>query len=202
MNDVSDAEYWQPLYDNHTFPWDLGQPTPIFQRLAETNAFPTGKMLVLGAGHGYDARLFARHGFEVTAVDFALGAIEIMNKLAEPDTPTTILQSDFFELPQTLNGTFDYVLDTTSFCAIDPKRRGEYATLVRRVLRVNGRYIILAFPIGKRSGGPPFVVQPDNIIELFTEQSFSLVSREVPQDSTPSRSGVEELLVLKKGTGL
>ena len=199
MNDVSNAEFWQPLYDSHTFPWDLGRPTPIFQRLVETNAFPPGKMLVLGAGHGYDARLFARHGFEITAVDFALGAVEIMKKLAEPNTPVTILQSDFFELPQALNGTFDYVLDTTSFCAIDPKRRGEYAKLVRRVLEVNGRYIILAFPIGKRPGGPPFVVQPDNIIELFTEQLFSLESREFPPDSIPSRTGVEELLILKKG---
>jgi hypothetical protein len=33
-------------------------------------------MLVLGAGRGHDARLFARRGFTVTAVDFSSAVVE------------------------------------------------------------------------------------------------------------------------------
>jgi hypothetical protein len=59
-------------------------------------------------------------------------------------------------------------------------------------------YIGLAFPIGKRPGGPPFVVQPDAVIELLTEHGFNLQHREFPPESVSSRQNIEELIILKK----
>ena len=156
-------------------------------------------MLVLGAGHGHDARLFARYGFEVTAVDFSAAAIEAMNQLDDPSSPIEIVQADFFSLPQDWNGRFDHVLDYTSFCAVSPQRRTEYADLVPRLLKPRGHYIILAFPIGNRPGGPPYTVQPEAIIDLYAERNFSLQLRESPVDSVPGRKGIEELLIFDKG---
>lgn len=65
MSDVNLPQFWQQSYEEGHFPWDLGGPTPVFQRLVESGRFPAGRMIVLGAGRGYDARLFARHGFVV-----------------------------------------------------------------------------------------------------------------------------------------
>ena len=201
MTNSDSPHFWNDLYTSNQFPWDLGGPTPVFQRLAETNSLKPGRMLVLGAGRGHDARLFARHRFTVSAVDFSEEAVEAMKRLEEPKHPIEILHSDFFALPSTWDGRFDYVLDYTSFCAILPQRRPEYADLVARLLKPGGKLIMLAFPIGTRPGGPPFVVQPEAIIELFARRGFALQMRELPSDSVAARKGYEELLILEKSRG-
>jgi hypothetical protein len=65
-------------------------------------------------------------------------------------------------------------------------------------LKPGGIYIALAFPIGGRTGGPPFVVTPDELVDPLNEMGFELVTREIPDDSVPGREGIEELLILKK----
>lgn len=196
--DTNSPKFWQENYANGRIPWDLGQATPTFARLAASGDYSPGQMIVLGAGQGHDARLFAQHGFTVTAVDFAPEAAAAMRQLDNPAAPVTILQADIFELGMEMNGRFDYILEYTCFCAIDPARRAEYALLAARLLKLGGLYIALAFPIGKRPGGPPFVVQPDEMIELLAEHEFSLQHREFPADSVPSRQNIEELIILQK----
>ena len=186
-HETNSTNFWQRLYRESSTPWDLGRPTPTFTRLAASGQYPPGKMIVLGAGRGYDARLFAKHGFEVLAVDFASEAVTTMHLLNDDKHPVQVLQADIFELPGGMNGRFDYILEYTCFCAIDPARRGEYAALAARLLKPGGLYIGLAFPIGRRGGGPPFVVQPDDVIELLSEHGFSLQHREIPHDSVPAR---------------
>jgi SAM-dependent methyltransferase len=155
-------------------------------------------MIVLGAGRGHDARLFARHGFQVTAVDFASHAAKEMHRLADPAAPVEILQQDIFTLPETLTNSFDYVLEYTCFCAIDPKRRTEYADLVARLLKPDGIYIDLAFPLDGRKGGPPFAVTETEIFDLFQKRGFKLLSREKPAESVPPRRHAEELFLFQK----
>jgi SAM-dependent methyltransferase len=198
MNDVSSPSFWEDNYRSGRTGWDLGMPTPVFQRLAESGEFPPGKMLVICAGRGYDARLFARLGFEVTAVDFAEEAVQEMVALNDPETSMEVIQADLFDLPVFMNAEFDYILEYTCFCAIDPQRRAEYINSVTNLLKPGGFYIALAFPIGGRTGGPPFVVTPDELVDPLNEMGFELVSREIPGDSVPGREGIEELLILKK----
>ncbi len=165
-DDVNSPSKWDENYKQGTDGWDLGGPTPIFKRFILSRQLIPGRMIVLGAGRGHDAREFARHGFQVTAVDFASQAVQEMRRLATPDAPTEILQHDIFTLPESFNDSFDYVLEYTCFCAIDPKRRAEYADLVTRLLKPNGIYIDLAFPLDGRKGGPPFAVSATEILNL------------------------------------
>ena len=198
MNDVNSPSFWEENYRSGRTGWDLGMPTPVFQRLADSGEFPPGKMLVICAGRGYDARLFARLGFEVTAVDFAEEAVQEMLALNESETSIEVIQADLFDLPTFMKAEFDYILEYTCFCAIDPQRRAEYIKSVTNLLKPGGIYIALAFPIGGRTGGPPFVVTPDELVDPLNEMGFELVSREIPGDSVPGREGIEELLILKK----
>ena len=197
-HDVNLPQKWDDNYQRGTDGWDLGGPTPVFKRLAESKRFEPGRMIVLGAGRGHDAREFSRHGFNVMAVDFSSFVIEEMLKLSEPESPITILQHDIFALPTEMNGTFDYVLEYTCFCAIDPPRRAEYADLVRRLLKPNGTYIDLAFPLDGRKGGPPFAVKESEIFHLFESRGFTLTSREKPEDSVKPRRHAEELFIFQK----
>lgn len=200
-HDVGSPEKWQADYEQGTDGWDLHGPTPVFKRLASDRRFAPGRMLVPGAGRGHDAREFARHGFQVTAVDFAPYAIWEMQRLADPNAPVDIQPLDLFALPHELHGSFDYVLEYTCFCAIDPDRRGEYSDVVARLLKPRGLYIDLAFPLDRHAGGPPFAVSIAQVEELFAARGFKLMRSELPSDSVPARRGLEQLLVFQK-TGL
>jgi SAM-dependent methyltransferase len=197
-DDVNSATFWEESYRSGRTGWDLGMPTPVFRRLADSGQFPPGKMLVICAGRGYDARMFARYGFDVTAVDFAEQAVKEMQTRLEPGMMMEVIQADLFDLPVFMKEEFDYILEYTCFCAIDPQRRAEYIESVSSLLKSGGHYVALAFPIGNRTGGPPFLVSPNELIEALGERGFELVSREVPDDSVPGREGIEELLILKK----
>jgi methyl halide transferase len=196
--DVNSPRKWDADYEHQTDGWDLGSPTPVFKRVLQRRELIPGRMIVLCAGRGHDAREFARHGFQVTAVDFASQAVREMNRLASPEAPVEILQHDIFTLPDTFNHSFDYVLEYTCFCAIDPKRRAEYADLVTRLLKPNGMYIDLAFPLDGRKGGPPFAVTESEIMGLFQERGFKLISHEKPAESVSPRRHAEELFLFQK----
>jgi SAM-dependent methyltransferase len=197
-NDVNSPSKWEANYQFGTDGWDLRGPTPVFSRLLATGHYAPGRLIVLGAGRGHDARLFARQGFRVTAVDFSPTAAREMERLAEAAAPVEIIQADIFTLPHTLDSTFDYLLEYTCFCAIDPQRRAEYAQLVNRLLKPGGLYIDLAFPLDSHAGGPPFAVNIPQILSLFSPPTFNLTQRETPPDSVPQRRGQEELLIFQK----
>jgi SAM-dependent methyltransferase len=158
-------------------------------------------MIVLGAGRGYDARLFARNGFTVTAVDFAPEAVRDMQQLAEPEAPIAALRADMFKLPPFMNGSFDYVLEYVTYCAIDPSSREDYVDLVANLLTPGGLFIGLIFPIGCHDGGPPFAVDADELIEGLIARGLTLVQREFPEDSIKPRKGREELVIMQQPSG-
>ena len=194
---VNSPAFWEEVYQGGRAGWDLGGPTPAFQRLLHSGRFAPGRLMVLGAGRGHDAREFAQHGFTVTAVDFARDAAAAMRALATPEAALEIVQADIFTLPHDLDGMFDFVLEYTCFCAIDPARRSEYADLVARLLRAGGTYIDMAFPLDGHAGGPPFAVAVPEVLALFAARGFALVERETPPDSVAQRSGLEELLIFR-----
>jgi SAM-dependent methyltransferase len=204
-DNVNSPQKWEADYQRGTDGWDLKGPTPAFKRLAASRRFKPGRMIVLGAGRGYDAREFARHGFQVTAVDFSPYAVREMKRLAEPDAPVEVVQGDLFVLPHKFDRSFDYVLEYTCFCAIDPQRRSEYADLVARLLRSpdsasgkpGGIYIDLAFPLDGHTDGPPFAVELREVFDLFEARGFTLLERKIPVDSVPQRRGREELLIFQ-----
>ena len=195
--DVNSPSKWEADYARGTDGWDLGGPTPVFRRLAASGEFASGRLIVLGAGRGHDAREFARHGFQVTAVDFSPYVVREMHRLTDSDAPVEILHADIFALPLTLDRIFDYVLEYTCFCAIDPARRAEYADLVARLLKPGGTYIALAFPLDDHAGGPPFAISLPEVFALFGARGFTLLRRETPTDSAPQRRGLEELLIFQ-----
>src|SRR6478672_5985344 len=98
-HDVNSPQKWETDYEQGTDSWDLKGPTPTFSQIAASGRFKPGRMIVPGAGRGHDAREFARHGFQVTAVDFSAHAVQEMHRLANAEAPVKILQHDIFTLP-------------------------------------------------------------------------------------------------------
>ena len=193
MQSTTDSSDWEQRYQEKTTPWDLGQAAPGFVSLLNSRQILSpGRTAVLGCGHGYDALLFAEHGFEVVGFDFAPSAIAEATSLAQAAGSTAkFLQRDIFDLAMEFPQDFNYVVEHTCFCAIPPERRLEYVQLVRSLLRPKGELIALFFT-HNRPGGPPFGSTPTEIVQYF-EADFEILSLESVANSVPSRQGEEHI---------
>jgi SAM-dependent methyltransferase len=186
------AEAWEHRYQEGTTRWDLGQPAPVFVDMFQSSAAPKpGTVAVLGAGRGHDARLFAQHRFDVTAVDFAPSAVAAMAHEAKlTGISLRPLQRNIFDLVPEFEGQFDYVVEHTCFCAIDPSLRRDYVDLVARLLKPQGELLAVFFT-HSRGGGPPYGATPEEIQALFKPRfSINLVP---VVNSVPSRQGEEHV---------
>ena len=195
---VNTPELWDACYDSEMDGWDLGGPTPVFQRLA--SEIPKGSICVIGCGRGYDAVTFAKEGFEVTAIDFTDNAILATKKNAEEaNVEINLIKRDIFNLPENLNFSFDYVMEYTCFCAISPLRRFEYDRVVWQLLKSDGKLLGLFLPLDKEldEGGPPWGVTQEELYKLFGLH-WELVSEEMPSDSITKRIDRETLMIWKK----
>ena len=196
--DVNSPQGWDKLYIDNNTGWDLGQPTPVFTNIAKD--IRPGNLCILGCGHGYDAIMFSQNGFNVTAVDFAPTPIKYINdKARELSLDIITIQENIFSLSPRLDNHFDYIIEQTCFCAIDPQKRKAYHDLVYNLLKPGGSIIGLWFPIGKSlsEGGPPFAVSEKEVKLLFNYK-WDMKKEEFPNNSIESRLGREKLIIFKK----
>jgi len=195
---VNTAEFWEACYETEMDSWDIGAPTPIFERLSKH--IPRGNICVIGCGRGYDVVTFAKAGFEVTAIDFARSAVLATRENArKAEVDVTVLREDLFNLPETLYSKFDYILEYTCFCAINPVRRFEYDRVVWQLLKPDGKLLGLFFPLDKdvSEGGPPWGVNISELHKLFSLH-WALESEEMPKESIEPRVDREVLMIWKK----
>lgn len=189
--DLSHPDYWNDLYRASDTGWDKGRPAPPLVRLLGGSLVPRGApLVVLGAGRGHDALEAARAGYAVTAVDFAEEAVKAIRAASRDQAiPLEALQQDVFRLADSHPGAFDGALEHTSFCAIDPARRAEYARMVHTVLRPGGLFFGLFYAHG-RPGGPPFTTDEAQLRGLFGPL-FEIERLTRAADSFPNRAGHE-----------
>ncbi len=187
------AADWERRYQEGSTRWDLGQAAPGLRALLASDQAPAaGRAMVLGAGRGHDALLLARHGFLVTAVDFAPSAIRaIAEQATAANLSITLLERDIFDLVPAWAGQFDYVIEHTCFCAIDPNLRPAYAKLAADLL-VPGGELLAIFFTHSRGGGPPFGVTPHELQDIFSPY-FAVDSLHPVTNSIPTRQGEEHL---------
>ena len=196
MTDLT-AKAWEQKYQEDRAPWDLGCPAPPFiNLLASANAPQPGKIAVLGCGRGHDALLFAESGFEVIGFDFADSAIaEATTTARARQIEAQFLQQDIFSLNRDFAHTFDYVLEHTCFCAIDPAKRFQYVEVVKNILRPGGKLIGL-FYTHNRPDGPPFGIKPQQVLDFFVPD-FKPTIFQIAKDSISRRQGDEHLAIFQ-----
>ena len=191
------VEFWEESYINGKTAWDMKSATPAFVDLLNHNLLREKKsMLVLGCGYGYDAIAAAKSGYDVTANDISETAIRVAYKLAvKENVRVNFLIEDFFFLKDGLS--FDIVYDYVTYCSITPQRRKEYANKVASLLKQNGLFVFILFPIENRIGGPPFAVDVSEAEKLFGEQLELVLSTDEINSIKP-RKGRELLQIYRK----
>ena len=198
MNNEDDPKFWENIYIDNDAGWDLGGPTPVFVKIS--SIIKPKKICIIGCGKGYDAVMFAKNNFDVTAIDFAPSAVNSLKTLAKKNKVIiNALEKDIFSLANQYNNSFDYVIEQTCFCAIHPYRRTDYEELVFRILKTNGKLIGLWFPLDKdiNDGGPPYGTTVEEVKSLF-KNGWMLKSEEFPKESIKARKFREKLIIFKK----
>ena len=201
-NEVNKSEFWDNLYKINSVGWNLKSPTPAFIDLLKSKYFADkNKMLITGCGYGYDAIAAAKNNFNVTAVDFSETAIQFGQSLAEKENvKVNFIAEDFFRLNDNHLNSYEIIFDYVTYCAIDPLRRKEYADKIYQLLKTEGIFVIILFPIEKRVGGPPFAVDVDEATKLFSEKLKLVVSTDKINSIKP-RKGRELLQIYRKING-
>jgi 2-polyprenyl-3-methyl-5-hydroxy-6-metoxy-1,4-benzoquinol methylase len=124
-------------------PWDTQITPPEVMEFISRN--PPGKALDLGCGTGTNAVTLARHGWQVTGVDFAPEAIRAARrKAAEAGFKIDFHAADVTDLHM-LADTFDFVLDIGCLFTLAEKDRKKYPAGLARLLRQHGWFMLYAW---------------------------------------------------------
>lgn len=137
--------FWNP-------PWDTGISPP--ELIAFIKNHPLGRALDLGCGTGTNAITLARHGWEVTGVDFAWRAIKIARRKARQAGLNIDLRVGDVIVLDDIHGPFDLILDIGCFHSLPENVKPAYIENLDRLLAPQGFYLMYGFFREPTESGP------------------------------------------------
>jgi cyclopropane fatty-acyl-phospholipid synthase-like methyltransferase len=131
-------------YKYGTPPW-VGSARSELVRLVEGGQLKPGRAVDLGCGEGDNAIFLARHGFDVTGVDFAPAAIaKAKAKAQRAGAAVEFLVDDLTNLRQ-LRGRFDVLVDYGTFDDLTAPQRSAYLRNVSPLARPGAKFLMWNF---------------------------------------------------------
>lgn len=198
MNNVNQAEFWQQRYESDSIQWDMGEVSPPLKAYIDQlpESAKTQAILVPGAGNAYEVGYLYEQGFSnVTLVDFAPAPISDFAQRYPNFPAEQLICADFFELsPETYQ--FDWILEQTFFCAINPQRRDEYVQQMAQLLKPRGKLVGLLFNKDFGNNQPPFGGDIEEYKQRFRPK-FDIEVLEACYNSHPARQGSELFIKLR-----
>ncbi len=188
-------DYWEGRYLQERLGWDIGTVSPPLKAYIDQLDNKDLRILIPGAGHGYEAQYLFKNGFKNTYVLDIAGLP--LRRLREkcPDVPEDrFIEEDFFNAE--LHG-FDLVLEQTFFCALQPELRSEYVKKMHEILKPGGKLAGLFFDFPLTEQGPPFGGSESEYRKLF-EPFFKIRKLERAYNSLPPRQGNELFFIFEK----
>jgi len=188
-------EYWEERYAVNNLGWDIGEvSTPLkeyINQLEDKNL----KILIPGAGNGYEAIYLHRRGFtNVYVLDLARQPLEKIKAEIPEIGDYHLINADFFDLDLQ---DFDLILEQTFFCALNPKLRENYVQKMFQLLKPGGKLAGLFFDFPLTPNGPPFGGSGEEYRALF-RSIFKIKVLERANNSIAPRKGKELFFIFEK----
>lgn len=190
-------DYWQNRYEQTQTGWDAGSiTTPIktyFDQVQDKNV----KILIPGCGNAHEASYLFSAGFtQVHLCDWAPAPLEQFAQQHPSFPKEQLICADFFQLDMT---DFDYIIEQTFFCAIDPSLRPQYAKKMAQLLKKDGHLVGLLFneQLNLDRSGPPFGGSKAEYTGYF-QKYFMYICIENCYNSIKPRQGSEFFIELIK----
>jgi SAM-dependent methyltransferase len=179
---------WENRYVAGDTPWNRGEAAPPLVDFLETEKIQ-GRILVPGCGLGFDVRALAAQGATVLGLDIAPTAITQAEAFPKAGDENYLL-GDLFNLPAELEHSFDWVLEHTCYCAIDPSRRDDYLYAICKALKPGGQILGIFYTDPNPVEGPPFATTAAEIVHRFSPY-FAWKKSWQPTRCYPGREGCE-----------
>ena len=193
MKKQLNKDYWENRYETKETGWDVGKITTPLKEYIDQIEDKNLKILIPGAGNGYELDYFLSKGFKnVFVVDFAETPLQNI-KTRIPEFPENqLIKSDFFEL----DGTYDLIMEQTFFCALAPELRQKYVSKMQSLLSENGKLFGLLFDFPLTEEGPPFGGSKEEYLNLFSEK-FRIKTLETAYNSIQPRKERELFFIFE-----
>ncbi len=164
------------MYWIRRLPWDSGISPP--ELLNYLSSHPPGRAIDLGCGTGTNVITLARHGWQVTGVDFIPQAIaRARRKARAAGIQADLRVGDVTRLPD-LSGPYDLALDIGCFHSLPNK--DDYLHELNRLLAPGGHWLLYGFFRPDTNLTGPGLVEAD--LERILAHGFRLLSRTDGQD--------------------
>ena len=154
-------------------PWDSGVPPPQLVTVVEgSDALLPEKALDLGCGTGTNSIYMARHGWDVTGIDFVPRAVTVAKrKAAEAQVSPRLMVGDVTRLTELGIGTdYSLLLDLGCFHSIPDAGRNAYVRGVTALARAGAILLIFGFV---RGNGRASRIGPRGLAPAEVAQRFA-----------------------------
>ena len=167
---TSRLRLFRVLYRLGFTPWDGHPLSPTLQGLVEgEDALIAGTALDIGCGTGDNAIYLAKHGWQVTGVDYVDKPLAVARKkAASADVSVDFVKADATQLSSAGVGSeFGLIVDNGCLHGMNDDDRDAYAREVTALAAPNCRLVIIAFVPGKSFGVPG--ISPEDVARRFAD---------------------------------
>ena len=192
---ANSRDFWEQRYTEGRTGWDIGAAAPAITEYADQLPDKSSRILLPGAGRGYEAEYLFKMGFtDLTVIDIAGQPLEEIRKRIPAFPKSRLVEEDFFAFE---GGPYDLILEHTFFCALPPVLRGQYVLKMADLLTPGGRLAGLLFDFPLTENGPPFGGSEEEYRRLFSP-TFHILRLERARNSIPPRAGNELFFIFEK----
>ena len=125
-------------------PYDVG-PRDELVGLVESGRLKPCRAIDLGSGTASNVTYLAKHGFEVTGVDFSPAAIKLgRTRAREAGVNVTFIEDDLTDLKH-VDGTFDLLIDYGTLDDLGPHDRDWYVRNVLPLTHERSLFLLFCF---------------------------------------------------------
>ncbi len=189
-----DAGYWEHRYQTGATQWDVGYATPPITEYFEQITNKEARILVPGAGLGWEVAELWRSGFKNTwYLDLAGAPAEAFIKRLPEFPQKQILLEDFFSHQH----QYDFIFEQTFFCSLEPAQRPAYAAKMHELLQPGGKLVGVLFNEPLNSDHPPFGGNSEEYRKIFSPY-FNFKHFDDCYNSIKPRAGREIFMVLER----
>lgn len=189
-----DKTYWENNYLKNNIGWDIGIISPPLKSYIDQLKNKNLKILIPGAGNGYEIKYLFNLGFKnIFVLDIAAQPLENIQKHVPNFPKENLIQQDFFDH----SGEYDLILEQTFFCALNLGLREKYVDKMIELLKPKSKLVGLLFNFDLKPGGPPFGGSQPEYEQLFSPK-FKLTKLEPCHNSIKSRDGIELFFIFEK----
>ena len=187
-------EYWEERYEKGETGWNVGKITTPIKEYIDQLKDKNIKILIPGAGNGYELEYLIEKGFNNSSVvDYATTPLENIKKRIPELDKSQIINADFFEL----EGKYDLIIEQTFFCALNTDLRQAYVQKMKALLNPNGKIAGLLFQFPLTSEGPPFGGYIKEYVSLF-QNDFNIITLKTAHNSIAPRANKELFVIFER----